>query len=293
MIEDIGHGIHRVEIALPHTPLKSLNAYFIRGGKRNLLIDLGFNHPQCLESMQKAMDEIGFSMEDTDIFLTHHHADHSGLAEELATAKTSIISSEFTAQFMTHEINAFKGSFDDFLSQSGLVAAGLKSSDRESLPGAQFRSQPIDKPEVIAEGEVIEVGELRLVCLETSGHCAGHLCLYDSNLRILFSGDHVLGDITPNNTLNMPPWMAGIDPLGNYLKNLIKVSQLELDLILPGHRAVIRNCYQRIEELLIHHQERQEKITEIIGKSKLTSVEVAERVPWNISVREWNDFPLP
>jgi len=293
MIEELGQGIHRIEIGLPHTPLKSVNAYFIRGGERNLLIDLGFNHPDCQEEMTKAMEELGFSMRDTDIFLTHYHADHSGLVGWLMNENTKVICSEYSAQFMTWEKDFFEGDLEEFLCQSGLKAAGLKVSDRSKLPVAQFRSEPIDKPVVVAEGDVIEVGDLKLVCFDTGGHCAGHLCLYEPNLKILFSGDHVLGDITPNNNLNVSPWKASIDPLGSYLENLDKVSQLDLELILPGHRKVIRNCYQRIEELSAHHKDRQNTISEILGNEKLNAVEVSERVPWNISIKEWKDFPIP
>ena len=47
MIEEVYKNIFRIEVPLPGTPLKSLNAYCIVGGERALLIDTGFNLPEC------------------------------------------------------------------------------------------------------------------------------------------------------------------------------------------------------------------------------------------------------
>jgi glyoxylase-like metal-dependent hydrolase (beta-lactamase superfamily II) len=42
---------------------------------------------------------------------------------------------------------------------------------------------------------------LCLIVIETPGHSPGHCCLYEPNKRILFSGDHLLKEITPNVSL--------------------------------------------------------------------------------------------
>ena len=63
--------------------------------------------------------------------------------------------------------------------------------------------------------------------------------------KILISGDHILSDITPN----IQCWSDQEDPLKNYLASLDKVYQLDVDLVLPGHRRVFKNFRERISEL--------------------------------------------
>jgi len=47
------------------------------------------------------------------------------------------------------------------------------------------------------EGHSIDVGDYRLRPIETPGHSPCHVCLYEADKKILFSGDHVLLEITP------------------------------------------------------------------------------------------------
>lgn len=46
------------------------------------------------------------------------------------------------------------------------------------------------RPDIILnDGDVIEVGELRLKVIHTPGHTLGSICLYEENEKVLFSGD--------------------------------------------------------------------------------------------------------
>ena len=84
MIEEIGAALYRVEVPLPRNPLRSINAYLIKGDGRHLLIDTGLHHPECLAVLQGALKTLGAAPEETDVFLTPMHADHIGLVGQLA-----------------------------------------------------------------------------------------------------------------------------------------------------------------------------------------------------------------
>ena len=62
----------------------------------------------------------------------------------------------------------------------------------------------------VDEGDVLEYGGRRLRVIMTPGHTPGHICLYDPDAKVMFLGDHVLFDITPNITT----WPGFSDPLG-------------------------------------------------------------------------------
>ena len=83
MPEEIMTNLYRIQISLPNSPLRMLNSYVIKGEVRNILIDTGFNLIECRESLMSELHELGVDMADTDILLTHLHADHTGLVPEI------------------------------------------------------------------------------------------------------------------------------------------------------------------------------------------------------------------
>ena len=99
MYNCIAGNIYSIYVDIPNNPLRNLNAYLVKGSDRNLLIDTGFNFKICRVWLERGLGELGVSMDSTDIFLTHFHADHSGLAAELAGRDTKIFISETDESF--------------------------------------------------------------------------------------------------------------------------------------------------------------------------------------------------
>jgi glyoxylase-like metal-dependent hydrolase (beta-lactamase superfamily II) len=127
------------------------------------------------------------------------------------------------------------------------------------------------------------------VCIETPGHTRGHLCLYDHKHKLLFSGDHVLKDITPN----ISRWFRDEkNPLGEYLKSLDKVAGLNVNLVLPGHRSIFSNLKERIEELHRHHRQRLDEVLEILSKGEKDAYQVAQLMTWDLTYPTWTGFPV-
>ena len=92
MPEEIIDRIYRIPVPLPGNPLKELNAYLIKGGGRNLLIDTGFRQPACREALFAGLRALGLRRGEVEVLLTHLHSDHSGLAPEAARDRTIYIS---------------------------------------------------------------------------------------------------------------------------------------------------------------------------------------------------------
>lgn len=290
MIEQIDHSIYKIEVPLPKSPLKATNSYFIRGAERNLLVDNGFNQPECRQTMDDAQRELGFSMDNTDLFLTHVHSDHIGLSGYLEQPGTIIYTGQFCANCLQEPI-AGKG-FRAMVIESGLSQMGISPDDPSVHPGYAYAPAPVKNIRIVSDGDIISVGNLKLRCIDTTGHAPNHMCLYEESTQLLFTGDHILGTITPNNTIWEDPWAAKTDYLGLYLKNLDKLTSLSIRLGLPGHRAVIENCYKRIEELKDHHERRLQLVLDILGTSaSFTGAQVAEQMQWDIRAKSWQDFP--
>jgi glyoxylase-like metal-dependent hydrolase (beta-lactamase superfamily II) len=114
------------------------------------------------------------------------------------------------------------------------------------------------------------------------------MCLYEPNKKIFVAGDHILNYITPNIQL----WSNEWNPLKEYLASLDKVYGLDIELVLPGHRSVFRNCKERIQELKYHHQKRLDEIISILGKGSQNAFQIASQMSWEIIYDSWDLFPV-
>ncbi|MDU4961892.1 MAG: hypothetical protein E6X17_14655 [Sporomusaceae bacterium] len=59
MVDEVAERIYRIEVPLPKNPLKYVNAYWINGGERCLLIDTGLDRPECLAALPSQSGEAG------------------------------------------------------------------------------------------------------------------------------------------------------------------------------------------------------------------------------------------
>ena len=142
--------------------------------------------------------------------------------------------------------------------------------------------------EPLHEGDVIEVGGFSLEVIDTPGHTFGHISLYDRKRALFIAGDHVLGDITPN----IQAWSDEHDPLDQFLASLRKVSQLDVELCLPGHRSLIEDFAGRIEELDQHHADRAAETVAVLRGGPKNAYQTAAGMTWDIRAETWDDFPI-
>jgi len=285
MADEIRKGLYRISVPLPNSPLKDLNSYIIKGKDRNLIIDTGFNRTVCYEAMRNGLAELEIDLHQTDFMLTHMHADHTGLVTRLATQTSKIFFGRIDARVFDGD-HGWQ-SLIDFAELNGFPAEELQKA-LASHPG--FKYSPQQKPvfTLLDDGDMIECGGYRLRCVATPGHTQGHICLYEEDQKIFFSGDHVLFDITPH----IESWAYETNSLSDYLASLDRVSALPVELVLPGHRNFQGDLKDRIRELKIHHRERAEEVLEVLGNQTLNAYEIAAGMTWDIDCETWEDFPI-
>jgi glyoxylase-like metal-dependent hydrolase (beta-lactamase superfamily II) len=285
MLEEVLPNLYKIEIPLPKSPLKSLNSYVIRDAERHLIIDTGWNQEECLEAMQAGLRKLGVDLRKTDFFITHLHADHFGLLSSLVTETSKIY-------FNQPDANRFRAGFrlDDFAHFARLngYPEGELEASLQSHPGFKFRPEKSLFFHILKEGDTIAVGDYGFRCVETPGHTPGHMCLYEPRRKVFVAGDHILNDITPNIQL----WSDDRNPLEEYFESLDKVSKLDIELVLPGHRSIFRDGRERIKELKQHHQERLDEIISIVKKGDKHAFQVASEMSWDILCDSWDLFPV-
>jgi len=286
MPEEILPGFYRLEIPLPDSPLKSLNSYIITGSTRNLIIDTGFNRDECYAVMQKGLKTLNVDLTQTDFFVTHFHADHFGLVDRLKTPTSTVYFNRPDAEIMDGW-DGFEHMFA-YAAQNGFPETELRQAFKQH-PGKKFGTKWIPELKILQDGDFLEVGDYTLTCIETPGHSLGHICLYEADKRVLISGDHILGDITPN----IQGWSDEQNMLKHYLSSLDKVYPLTVDLVLPGHRRIFTNFRERIDELKQHHMARLDEILAILDDGSRHAYGVASKMHWEIKCDTWEQFPIP
>lgn len=284
MIETIRPNWYRLEIPLPETPLKALNAYLICSDDRNLLIDTGLNHEACRSAMRTGLETLGVDMNRTDIFITHFHADHFSLVPIIATPTSRIFFNRRDAEL----IDSWDGinSMVELCRGHGFPVSQLKKAF-EHHPAIRFGTQWVPGAKILADGETLTYGDYCLTCVETPGHSLGHLCLYEKTEAILIAGDHLLIDITPN----IQGWSEAENSLGKYLDSLRKIYPLDVRLVLPGHRRLFSDHRKRIDELLEHHEKRLEEVKAILAGGPRHAYAAASKMTWDIRAANWEAFP--
>lgn len=286
MTEEIYKNIYRIEVKLPNSPLKTLNAYLIRGTDGDYLIDTGYRVDECIECLNEGLEELYCSRDKLNVILTHMHTDHSGLFDVVCGSKGHIFLSTIDHDYGKRYI---KGELPKLtlkrMKESGIHDCEVLSEDSpEALTGDFNDSRFVD----LSDNDLIDTGEYKLKAILTPGHTAGHMVFFIEAEGVLFSGDDVLYDITPNITVF--PYIQ--NSLKDYLSSLNMLKKLNVKYAFPSHRSANGDYYERITQLQDHHKRRLEEVYSIIINNTGSSpYEIASRMKWKIRHSNWNDFP--
>lgn len=289
IIEELLPDLFRIEVPLPGSPLKSINSYVIQGNERWLIIDTAMNRNECLVSLRSALRQLKVNLGHTDFFITHFHVDHLGLASTLAGTDSRIYLSPVESVAVA---NFGPSRWQNYLHI--FVANGFPQDEFsmavQSSPGSQYGVGPKRlKPDtLIYNNDLLTIGDFQLTAIYTPGHSPCHTCLYEKKKKILFSGDHVLFDITPN--IAYSPELK--NPLGHYLNSLKMINDLDVHLVLPGHGLWRNDLKSRIGELQIHHNQRLDEVLAALQDGEKTAYQVAPFLWWEVKADSWQDFPV-
>jgi len=281
--------IFKIYVPLPENPLKNLNCYVVKTENENLIIDTGFNRIECLNALKEGLAELEVDMEKSSLFLTHLHSDHTGLAGEIMNENSTIYMSEIDYNRLQLSLGGkFWPVMEELFEKNGFPVEEIEYSRKTNPARAFAPSKKFDAIKV-NDGDKIKVGEYELTCIHTSGHTPGHMCLYIADKKVMFTGDHVLFDITPNITC----WNGVSDSLACYMESLGKIRSYDVETALPSHRLSSKNFYDRIDELLEHHKERINECLEVVKTNPNSNAyQIASKMKWSMRGKDWTEFPI-
>jgi glyoxylase-like metal-dependent hydrolase (beta-lactamase superfamily II) len=232
-------------------------------GPYRVLIDAGSGFGESnrhLEAGLAAVSErLGYplSLADlTHVLVTHGHIDHFG--------GLAYIRERTPARIGVHELDLRNlTNYEERLAMVArrlrifLLEAGIETGrvdqliERYKVTKGLYQSGRVD---FTYEAIGMCLGPFQM--LHVPGHCAGQVVIRLQD--VLFSGDHVLAEISPHQSPEHLTLSTGLD---HYLKSLAALRQWtpEIRLTLAGHKRPILDLHARIDEIERLHAERLEK----------------------------------
>jgi glyoxylase-like metal-dependent hydrolase (beta-lactamase superfamily II) len=278
-------GARIYQIPIQMFPILKGYAYlvFVDDGasKYRVLIDSGSGFGesnQHLESGVKAIAEnegrsFGYDKL-THVFITHGHIDHFGgltYLRPLTQAKVGV--HELDLRNLTNyeeRLIVVARRLEGFLVEAGVPPEKLSQLiDLYMITKGLYQSVKVDF--TYGSGGM-QAGPFEM--LHVPGHCAGHVVirLHD----VLFSGDHVLNEISPHQS---PERLTLSTGLGHYLDSLETLRGWAdgISLTLGGHKSPIHDLSGRLDTISDFHQSRLTQILDILDEPQ-TIVEISRMV---------------
>lgn len=279
--------IYKIYVPLPNNPLKNLNCYVVKTPEKNLIIDTGFNLPECLEALEEGLNELGIDINKTEMFITHLHSDHTGLVSDIMKKDSTIYMSRIDYGYLNSASTQHWFNIDKVFEEEGFPV-DLINKVREINPSKVLAIKEPFEAVKFDDNYKFKIGNYEFTTVMTPGHTPGHACLYMEKEKIMFLGDHVLFDISPNIT----SWIGVKNSLKDYLESLDKIKSYDIVTALPAHRKNDMDVYERIEQLKIHHKVRLQNTVDIIlSNPGITTYLVTSKMKWSMRGKSWEEFP--
>lgn len=270
-------GLWRLRLPLPWAGVPHCNAWAIAAGSGVVLVDTGMHEPASLAQLQRAMGQVNLSLDHVRLIAcTHAHADHWGQAAP--------IKRRAGCEFWMHpnHRHGTATALDAQLALTRRLEIGRQSGVPESVL-ERIAARAGDVPSGIAEviepdrdlvaGEVIETDLGRWEVFETPGHAPSHVCLLQRERRLMISGDHLLGRVSPYFDFG---WSA--DPVGEFLRSLALVDELDARLCLSGHGRPFLDVHAHVQANRDVVAERLGAVLTALDGGAQTAMQIAPRV---------------
>ncbi len=212
--------------------------YLIRGRGENLLVDTGnWTLPEYANGMGDFLINL-LDKEKNDlkyIFITHFHYDHVGNAAALKK--------RYGAKVVCHphdrpiiedpmivtrpeNITRF-GTTPEAMVEDFNLAPGESFGLSDPAIIRKYWNFPVEVDQEVNDGDILNVGGLKLEVVHLPGHCPGHVGLWNPNTRTLYPGD-----------LMHYPTPLGPYPIGDakaHSRSIQRCLDLQPELLLEGH----------------------------------------------------------
>jgi len=265
-------------------PVGPVNVYAARDTDGLTLVDCGPLTPKARVALDAGLAALGHSARDVRrILITHTHADHYGLAAQLAAESgAQVLSHPFnipTLQDAADERECRLAFYRDLLRVAGVPEETVHTIDGLRR-GIGVYAGAVQVTGELNEGDTLTLAGRAWQVLHTPGHSAGLVCLYEPDNRILLANDHLLRDISSNPLVEPPPPGAAqrLRSLVEYQRQLQRVADLPVSVAWPGHGQPIQAVRELVQQRLAFHADRAQRILRLLDDHAMTTYQGARLV---------------
>lgn len=258
--------------------LGGVNAYLVHAAEP-AIIDPGPHMKEARQAIRKGVADAGYALTDIEhILVTHPHSDHFGNAAWLRGETGAMVHAHTDMADVVESFEEHKrrqqSFFPPYLAKMGVPWDAAEQVISAYLPNRVDASLPVD--DRLAHGDAVDLGDSVIEVFHAPGHARGNSCFLLEEESMAFTGDHVLADITPNPTLQVPE-DGGIPPnsLGRYMESLRAFPE-SYERGWGGHGDPITDLPGRVEEIIDHHIKRLDRTRAYLDDS-VTPYELMQR----------------
>ena len=278
-LNEVADGVFELRLPIPFED-GLVNVFLFADGDEADLLDCGMNSDESVRAIHAAVARVG-AKRIRRLVVTHIHPDHYGAAGMFAgpgradlylhRLEVPLVNPRYVElEHLVKEVHTY------------LLVNGVPLDEAAVLSNSQRAlSQVVTpaEPAVQLDGaELLQMGRRDLRVEWTPGHSPGHICLYDSRDKLLFAGDHMLPELSPN--IGLHP-QSTPDPLHEYLDGLARLAAYGPRKIMPAHGRPFSDAAARVAVLAAHHKRRLDQIVAIVADSELTAWQVALKL-WGV-----------
>lgn len=239
-------GVWRLRLPLPYPGVPHCNAWAVAAGDGVVLFDTGMHEPGSMGHLERAMEQVTLRVEHVRLIVcTHGHPDHFGQAG-------TIVDRTGCEVWMHPDHGHVRSAAEDpdaawkrrieVARHSGVPEEPLRAYAQARREAGSGLSRFVEPARDLVDGVEVDTDLGRWTVTETPGHAPSHVCFFQPERRLLISGDHLLGRVSPYYDFGHTP-----DPAGEFLASLERVEALDARLCLPGHGRTFTDVQAHIE----------------------------------------------
>ncbi|MBT3310890.1 MAG: MBL fold metallo-hydrolase [Desulfobacterales bacterium] len=278
--QEVHPDIFRITLPLYGEKPGPVNSYLFIGDTITLL-DVGSAF--STKQLKRALSEHNIKFSDIDqIILSHGHPDHYGAARKIvkkSSGNTDIAIHYDDVIWITIGSDVPAKQYAEFYKLTA-IPFSLRLLMRIIDKIYAIIVRPLKADLILNDGDEIILGKYQGKVISTPGHSKGSICIHIKEDNILFSGDTILGHITPNPFVMLEERKES--PMRSsqkeYYDSLLKIEALSPDVVYPAHGKRITDLKTLLENYRETYSKRQARILKLISGKEQNIYQIAQKL---------------
>ncbi len=226
-LKKVAPNIYQEKVYSGTTHMGWSNLYLVHAHPRSLLIDAGYNTAESKQTLLKMLEELSVSPCDLDVFITHNHPDHAGMAQFLWEQGARIYMKKeernTCAILCTYWCQPLEQACKRLHTYGFTSTAGDRILARAFADDYQYhRYNWTDFPVTdVKAGEILAYGSYQFEVVPLHGHTRHQMGLAERKYQWLFAGD----TLSRNEVLIISTMAPGDQLLERHLETLDQLRQ--------------------------------------------------------------------